>query len=367
MKNAEPGSKGGYPLVGRNAFGWLGETAVLAVYIIIGSLAMCAYSVGLADVVQQLAPLFGIGKLARPLAGLLAVAAAAPGMLAPSLKKVAKLSAVNLIAAMIFCVVMLSFALQPRDARTYLAHFGARLQHLPHWARWENTLTAWPIFAYVFAVQPGGMMVLSKIEGWSNSVDVSMIDDEALEELEASRYRVSAQAHTVALLVGMILGLTAYLRFGSLTRGNVLNTCTDATHLWFGSLTLLRLCSSIMLLSSAAFVMQSVRFAVLEVLRLTGSGLLADADEAPATVRRRITYCMFGLMLLVGASCEDISQVYRVLGSIGTPVFALILPGMFALKLAVATGRRRRMVGPLISVLFGVLSLLLSVTQLFST
>merc|ERR1712008_643338 len=249
-----------------------------------------------------------------------------------------------------------------------LAHFGANLQHLPHWARWENTLTAWPIFAYVFAVQPGGMMVLSKIEGWSNSVDVSMIDDDALEELEASRYRVSAQAHTVALLVGMLLGLTAYVRFGSLTRGNVLNTCNDArAHLWFGSLAVLRLCSSIMLLSSAAFVMQSVRFAVLEVLRLTGSGLLVDADAAPATVRRRNTYCMFGLMALVGASCEDISQVYRVMGSIGTPVFALILPGMFALKLAAATGRRRRMVGPLISVVFGVLSLLLSVTQLFST
>jgi len=113
--------------------------------------------------------------------------------------------------------------------------------------------------------------------------------------------------------------------------------------------------------------MFAVRFAALEVLRLTGSGLLDDADEAPATLRRRITYCVFALMALVGGFCDDISQVYRVMGSIGTPLFALILPGIFALKLAAATGRRRRMCGPLISAILGVVSLLFSVVRLCST
>jgi len=291
----------------------------------------------------------------------LAVAVCAPGMLAPSLKKVAIVSAVNLVAAMLFCVVLLSFAVQPRDTSEL------PLEYAPQWARWDNTLKAWPIFVYVFSVQPGGMMVLSKIEGPANSVE-DMLDDEELEELEASRNRVSAQAHVVAMLIGILFGLASYLRFGGLTKGNVLNTCNDLrAQLWFGALTLLRLCSSIMLLSSAAFIMFAIRYALLGVLKLTGSDLLAGADEAPATLRRRITYCMFVLMALVGGFCEDISLVYRVLGSIGAPLFGLILPSVFALKLAAVTGSRRRMFGPLMSAVFGVLSFLLSVTQLFLT
>jgi len=361
VKNVEVGSKGGYPLVGRRAFGWLGEAAVLSLYIITGALVMCAYAVGIADVVQQLAPSFGFGEMSRPLAGVLAVAVCAPGMLAPSLKKVAIVSAVNLVAAMLFCVVLLSFAVQPRDTSEL------PLEYAPQWARWDNTLKAWPIFVYVFSVQPGGMMVLSKIEGPANSVE-DMLDDEELEELEASRNRVSAQAHVVAMLIGILFGLASYLRFGGLTKGNVLNTCNDLrAQLWFGALTLLRLCSSIMLLSSAAFIMFAIRYALLGVLKLTGSDLLAGADEAPATLRRRITYCMFVLMALVGGFCEDISLVYRVLGSIGAPLFGLILPSVFALKLAAVTGSRRRMFGPLMSAVFGVLSFLLSVTQLFLT
>jgi len=360
LKNAEVGSKGGYPRIGRNAFGWLGEAVVLSLYVIIASLALCAYAVGLADIIQQLAPSFGIGELSRPLAGLLAVAACGPGMLAPSLKKVARLSAVNLVAAVTFCVVLLSFAVQPRDASVLPP------EHAPQWARWENTLKAWPLFSYVFAVQPSGMMVLSKIEGSANLAGVNMIDDDEVEELEASRDRVSAQAHVVALLVGILFGIASYLRFGGLVRGNVLNTCNDfRAQLWFGSLTVLRLCSCIMLVSSAAYVMFAVRFSVLESLRVTG--LLVGTDEAPATFRRRITYCMFCLMSLVGAFCDDISQVYGIIGSFGTPLFAFILPGMFALKLVAASGRRRRMIGPLMSAVFGVLQLLLSVVQLFST
>merc|ERR1719323_1097785 len=161
-----------------------------------------------------------------------------------------------------FCLVLLSLAFMPRvDEGLPLAR-----------SHGENILIAWPIFGYVFASQPSGVMVLSKLEAAQRALQTGRdMDEVELETLQEERRHVSGMAYLIAVTLGALIGGSAYSRFGRWTRGNILTSCYDfQEQLWPGALTILQLGSAVMLLSSAAFVMVPLRFAVLEIMRLSG-------------------------------------------------------------------------------------------------
>lgn len=366
LQHVDRSGSGSYPLIGRCACGRPGEMIVISVYLTVSSGAMCAYGVGLTDIVVQLAETWGYRNLPRYITGLVGVSLCAPGMFQPSLKQVAKFSVVNFFAASLFCCILLSFAFMP--------HFQEVGQNPINLVREEaNILKAWPIFGYVFATQPSGVMVLSKLEAAQRVLQAGRtLDDEDIAVLQEERRQVSGMAYVVALTVGSLIGISSYALFGESTRGNILKSVYQSQdQLWTGALTLLQVCSAVMLLSSAAFVMVPFRFAVLEIMRLLGCEVPESAvgqGDAPTKLRRRITVGLLLLMSFVAAFCDDISAVYRVIGSVATQLFALILPGVFALKFALEEpegGFRKQVIGPLLVTAFGAISLCLCVAHLF--
>eukprot|EP00440_Ansanella_granifera_P004363 gb/GFBE01004730.1/.p1 GENE.gb/GFBE01004730.1/~~gb/GFBE01004730.1/.p1 ORF type:complete len:420 (+),score=69.82 gb/GFBE01004730.1/:1-1260(+) len=350
LKHVDMDGGGSYPLIGRCAYGVLGETAVLAVYLAHSSGALCAYAVGLTDLVSQLGHSLQLGELPRWLTVLMAVGLCAPGMLQPSMKKVSIFSALSLGAAVMFCLVLVSLLFLPYDLEE-----GQQPPEIV-WFRQDRLLVAWPIFGYVFAVQPGAVMVLAKLEAAGGMGRHSHMDEADIGVLQAARRQISGVAYGIALLVGALVGLASYMRFGELTRGNILESCFESQRLlWSGAITALQLSSCVMLLSSAAFMMVPCRFALLEFMKLSGARDPSEQD-APAELHRQVTFVFLCLMVFIAALCDDISTVYRVVGAVATQVFALILPGVFALKLST---ERRGTLGPLAVACLGVAALLL--------
>jgi len=359
LKHVDMCNSGSYPKIGRCAYGWAGEAAVLAVYLMVSGGAMCAYAVGLADLMTQLVEAVGLGVIPRAAAGLLAVAVCTPGMFQMSMKKVAKFSALNMAASVLFCLVLASFVF------TLGGGGAAARQPEVHWARPEHVLVAWPIFGYVFAVQPSGVMVLSKFEA-KNLGAANRVHEMEVAILQEARRRISMLAYIISVIVGSLIGISSYAQFGEFTRGNILiNVHESQAYLWPGAITTLRLCSSVMLLSSAAFVMFPFRFAVLEIMRILvpGDALASTEEEAPVSQRKRVTWGMLAIMCLVASLCDDISTVYRVVGTFATQVFALILPGAFALKLVQGTEGLGHKVGPFIVTVLGVCALFMCVVH----
>jgi len=359
LKHVDMPGGGSYPRIGRCAYGGAGEAAVLGVYLIVSGGALCAYAVGLSDLVSELFGQVGLGGVPRLFVGLIAVGICAPGMFQRTLKRIAKFSALNLVASVIFSLVLVSFVFLPSDPYSKPQFYAARQ---------ENLLVAWPIFGYVFAVQPSGVLVLSKLEASETRRNTpDNMDDIDVATVQEARHRVSAIAYIIAVTVGTLCGISSFMRFGELTHGNILESCHEShALLWTGSLPILQLCSSVMLLSSAAFVMVPFRFAVIEIMRLSELGGTPgpSMEEVPEKLRKQITCCMLAIMLIVAAFCDDISTVYRIIGSFATQLFALILPGAFALRLAISLGSRRNMVGPALVTVFGVLSILLCVAHM---
>merc|ERR1712048_691802 len=132
-----------------------------------------------------------------------------------------------------------------------------------------------------------------------------------------------------------------------------------------GSVVLLQLSSAVMLLCSAAFVMVSFRFAVVEVMRLLGVSLPPADEDIPKQLRVRITCGVLCGMCIVSMACDDISVVYRAIGSVATQFFALILPGAFSIRLGQGLAARKTL-GPLLTAAFGVMSLALCFVNLLT-
>lgn len=376
-----------YPEVGRLALNRSGEAAVVCSYLLYSGGALCAYSVGLADLLGQQAQVFGLARPQRFTAAAAAALLCAPGMLQGSLKQVAVFSALCFVGAICFCGVLASLALDPTEPN-------ASFEDL-YWVRPGGLVAAWPIFGYVFAAQPGGIMVLGRlmrhkptnaggqplrggqgagVEGarddlershqrrYNNDIDDDDDDTEEFADPLAEHRRVSEQVYIIATTLGLLMGLCSYVRFGPATRGNILESCHQERHsLWPGAMVWLRLSSTAMLLCSAAFMVVPCRFALLEVMRI--SNMREAEEEVPSHIQRGITMALLVLMFLVGGLCDDISSVYRFVGAIATQLLAFVLPGCFALRLV---ARRRenyeagegpmellKRLGPLFVTLFG--------------
>lgn len=223
---------------------------------------------------------------------------------------------------------------------------------------------AWPIFGYMFAVQPSGMIILSRLDARGRQPD--QMDEDGITELKESRARVSLNGYVVAIFIGYIIGISSYKRFGEHTQGNIIRSIHDSHEgMLPGSVVLLQLSSAVMLLCSAAFVMVSFRFAAVEVMRLLGVRLPPADDDIPKQLRHRITCGVLCGMCAVSMACDDISVVYRAIGSVATPFFALILPGAFSFRLGQGVVARK-MWGPLFITLFGVISLVLCFVNLLT-
>jgi len=335
---------GTYPLIGRCAFGWSGEVVVLVVYLMTSSGALCAYAVGLADLVGELVP-----GTPRPLSGLLAVALCAPGMFQPGLKKVVIFSKISLGCAICFVLVLLTLALSPTPV-------GAQPLEQEIW-RPDQMFVAWPIFGYMFAVQPSGMIILSRLEARGRQPD--HMDEDSAADLREARARVTLNGYVVSIVIGYVIGVSSYKRFGEHTQGNIIRSIHDSPEgLLPGCVVLLQLSSAVMLLCSAAFVMVSFRFAVVEVMRLVGVPLPPAGEDIPTQLRHRITCGVLCGMCVVSMACDDISIVYRAIGSVATQFFALILPGAFSIRLGQGMAVRK-MWGPLLITILGVIALVL--------
>jgi hypothetical protein len=323
---------------------------VLVVYLMTSSGALCAYAVGLADLVAELVP-----GTPRPLSGLVAVALCAPGMFQPSLKKVVIFSKISLGCAICFVLVLLTLALAPT--------VGDHPVEQEIW-RADQMFVAWPIFGYMFAVQPSGMIILSRLGAGGRQPDQT--DDESVAELRESRARVSQNGYLVSIVVGYVIGISSYKRFGEHTQGNIIRSIHDSHEgMLPGSVVLLQLSSAVMLLCSAAFVMVSFRFAVVEVMRLLGVPLPPADEDIPKQLRVRITCGVLCGMCIVSMACDDISVVYRAIGSVATQFFALILPGAFSIRLGQGMAARK-IWGPLLITLFGTISLVLCFVNLLT-
>ncbi|CAE8683272.1 unnamed protein product [Polarella glacialis] len=310
---------------------------------------------------------FGFGIIPRPMAALLAAVLCAPGMFQRSLKKVSVYSKLCLMAAVVFSLVLASLVFVPTE-------MDALASQKVLWVKpAENILAAWPIFGYLFAVQPGGVMVFSKLEARPSRPGLGRQGGSQQEEgegaastLQEARRHVSGVAYGIALTIATVIGLAACKRFGETTQGNILVNCHESRALfWGGAITALQLSSAVMLLGSAAFMMVPFRFAFFEVLKLTGARSQAS-EEVPASLQQQVTLGVLCLMVLVATLCDNISTVYRVGGTFATQVFAFILPGAFALKLSSRSEARGQTLGLLAVTAFGVFALLFCVMDLFS-
>jgi len=173
--------------------------------------------------------------------------------------------------------------------------------------------------------------------------------------------RVTYGSLSICVCAYLLMGIFAYLDFGTAVQDNILKNFCLTTD--FDPIILVAfLCITFSIVMAYPLNVLPARTTVDIVLRRYWQNEVSEDGEMSGTRRFWLTFCISGFSLIVALLVPDISILFGLMGGTSSSVCAFIIPGLLHLKLG-----KERIIGAWILVIGGILvGVLTTVATIYS-
>jgi len=293
-----------YAMIARQTLGNPGKYAVIMVFTCMGYLCLVSYLDGTKDALSGLLAFCGIQQVPDYLLFAFAALLNFPATFLRSLKSVAMLSSIAFASA---CVVLTCTIIL---CGGHLIQNGLPAADTLRWfpADFTTFLGQVNLFAVVFCIQAGGSIVISSIQDGSR----------------ANKAKVASMGFAIAFTLNSVMGMLAYVDYGSRIKGNVVNMFDPTSYVAI----ICRVALLFLMVLSFMFMMIPCRTALLLAIYNKNEAKMEASTREFNMMTLYINLCA----LFVAYFVSDVSVVMNFNGAVAANLVAWILPSAIYMR-----------------------------------